>query len=278
MVTDIGTEDIWAIVESCRRDAVKQPKNEPCRFCGNICTSWKKLTVHLAKHMEQISMPILPLVSQKQLNADSIISPIVELPESRKLSITPTRSPMDNALLYNTSSTYAPGIDPQSLFPQDTKPQVASTTMQTYPPPQMVPPSNHINGYTNYGANNAGNYSNQTYPGLQIPPKPHNGYSGILQIPSQSYQHGSIPSGIQQYGMTPVSTVQQQQSMYTDSPVETSISPFPSYYAQESQGLTTEVSSMGYDGSNEIHHQQGSACPNVSYLTAQHNYQYPHQQ
>ncbi|KAJ5059358.1 hypothetical protein J3E74DRAFT_453721 [Bipolaris maydis] len=271
-------EDIWAIVESCRRDTVKQPKDEPCRFCGNICNSWKKLTVHLAKHMEQISMPILPLVNQKQLNADSIISPIVELPESRKLSIASARSPIDNTLRYNSSSIYAPGIGPQSLYSHDMKPQAAPATMQTYPPPQMVPPSNHINEYTNYVGNNAGGYSNQTYPGLQVPPKPQNGYSNVLQIPNQPYQHGNMQGGVQQYGMTPVSTVQQQQAMYTDSPVDTSTTPFPSYYPQDLQGLTTEVPGMGFDNANEIHYQQGSTYTAMSYRTTQHNYDYSHSQ
>lgn len=60
-------EDVWALVDRCRKDAAKQPRDESCKFCGNIYNSWKKLTVHLAKHMEQISMPILPLIDQKLL-------------------------------------------------------------------------------------------------------------------------------------------------------------------------------------------------------------------
>ncbi|KAI4925769.1 uncharacterized protein J4E92_006505 [Alternaria infectoria] len=271
-------DDIWAIVERCRRDTTKQPKDEPCRFCGNICTSWKKLTVHLAKHMEQLSMPILTLVDQKQLNADSIISPVVELPESRKLSITPGRSPLDNASRYNPNAAYAPGIDPHSLYSQETKSQAGSTPMQTYPPPQMAPPPTQTSGYANYVANNATNFTNQTYPGLQVPRKPHNGYTNGLQIPSQPYQNGNMQSGVQQYGMNPVNTVQQQQSLYTDSPVDATTTPFPSYYTQEPQGLTTEMPNMGYDTNNAMAYQQGSTYPAMSYLTAQHNYQYQHQQ
>jgi hypothetical protein len=271
-------DDIWAIVERCRRDTTKQPKDEPCRFCGNICNSWKKLTVHLAKHMEQISMPILTLVDQKQLNADSIISPVVELPESRKLSITPSRSPVDNPSRYNPNATYAPGIDPQSLYPQESKSQTGSTGMQTYPPPQMAPPSTQTSSYANYAASNAAYHTNQTYPGLQVPRKPLNGYANGLQIPNQPYHNGNMQSGVQQYGMNPVSTVQQQQSMYTDSPVDTTITPFPSYYTQEPQGLTTEMPNMGFDTNNTMHYQQGSTYPAMSYLTAQHNYQYQHQQ
>jgi hypothetical protein len=279
---DASAEDIWTIVERCRRDTTKQPKDEPCRFCGNICTSWKKLTVHLAKHMEQISMPILPLVNQKQLQPDSIISPIVELPESRKLSNTPSRSPIDHSSRYTPNSAFAPGIDPQNLYPQESKAQAASPTMQTYPPPQMVPykaqqPA-QVSGYAAYAANNAAHYSNQTYPGLQVPPKPHSGYSNGLHVPNQHYQNGTMQNGIQQYGMAPVTTVQQQQSMYSESPINESTTAFPSYYTQEPQGLTTDMGKMGYDTTpNGMPYQQGSTYPAMSYLTSQHNYQYQNQ-
>ncbi|KAI4708938.1 hypothetical protein J4E89_006340 [Alternaria sp. Ai002NY15] len=225
-----------------------------------------------------LSMPILTLVDQKQLNADSIISPVVELPESRKLSITPGRSPLDNPSRYNPNAAYAPGIDPHSLYSQETKSQAGSTPMQTYPPPQMAPPPTQTSGYANYVANNATNFTNQTYPGLQVPRKPHNGYTNGLQIPSQPYQNGNMQNGVQQYGMNPVNTVQQQQSLYTDSPVDATTTPFPSYYTQEPQGLTTEMPNMGYDANNAMSYQQGSTYPAMSYLTAQHNYQYRHQQ
>ncbi|KAL4784254.1 hypothetical protein BJX76DRAFT_357216 [Aspergillus varians] len=58
-------KQLWDRVESCRYDTTASPKEEPCRFCGNVCTNWKKLTVHLAKHMEQISIPILGLVDER---------------------------------------------------------------------------------------------------------------------------------------------------------------------------------------------------------------------
>ncbi|KAF1817602.1 hypothetical protein P152DRAFT_387094, partial [Eremomyces bilateralis CBS 781.70] len=70
------TDDIWALVEKCRHDTAKLPREEACRFCGNICNTWKKLTVHLAKHMEQISMPILPLIEAKEVDINTIVSPI----------------------------------------------------------------------------------------------------------------------------------------------------------------------------------------------------------
>jgi hypothetical protein len=271
-VANDRVDDIWAIVEKCRRDTTKQPKDEPCRFCGNICASWKKLTVHLAKHMEQISMPILTLVEQKQLNADSIISPVVEMPESRKLSMTPNRSPIDNGSRYNPASTFAPGIDPYGRFPQDAKPEVAASTMQTYPPPQMVPHKSQqpaqMSGYAAY-VTSGQSYPNQTYPGFQQPSKPHNGYVNGLQIPNQPY-------GNAQYSVTPVSTVQQQQAMYTDSPVDASS--FPNYYTQEPQNVTTDVTGMSYDTNASGQYQQQppqqGTYQTMAYLNTQHNYQY----
>ncbi|GMG34055.1 unnamed protein product [Aspergillus oryzae var. brunneus] len=63
-------EQLWNLVEQCRHDNPKGPKDEPCRFCGNVCSSWKKLTVHLAKHMEQIAMPVLALVNERDLSSN----------------------------------------------------------------------------------------------------------------------------------------------------------------------------------------------------------------
>lgn len=216
-------------------------------------------------------MPILTLVEQKQLNADSIISPVVEMPEGRKLSMTPNRSPIDNGSRLDTASTLAPGIDPYGHFPRDAKAEVAASAMHTYPPPQMVPFKGQqppqASGYAAFVASGQ-NYPNQTYPGLQQPPKPHNGYANGLQIPNQPYGNG-------QYPMTPVSAVQQQQAMYTDSPVESTS--FPNYYTQEPQNLSNDVTGMNYDANATGQYQQQSphgTYQAMAYMNAQHNFQY----
>ncbi|RAL07445.1 putative C2H2 finger domain protein [Aspergillus homomorphus CBS 101889] len=67
-------EQLWELVEGCRHDTPRGPKDEPCRFCGNVCSSWKKLTVHLAKHMEQIAMPVLGLVNERDLSPNGSVS------------------------------------------------------------------------------------------------------------------------------------------------------------------------------------------------------------
>lgn len=77
-----GADPTWQKVEQCHRETTKSPQEEPCRFCGRTFPTWKKLTVHLAKHMEQISLPVLRLVEAKagELQADTIISPVHDPP------------------------------------------------------------------------------------------------------------------------------------------------------------------------------------------------------
>ncbi|MCJ1398487.1 hypothetical protein MMC11_001687 [Xylographa trunciseda] len=73
---DISPQDrIVRMVDSCRVETHKTTAEEPCRFCGNVCANWKKLTVHLARHMEQISAPVLELVKQKDVTSSTVVSP-----------------------------------------------------------------------------------------------------------------------------------------------------------------------------------------------------------
>ncbi|QSZ32148.1 hypothetical protein DSL72_001718 [Monilinia vaccinii-corymbosi] len=69
-------EIAWVMLDRCHRETTDKPQDEPCKFCGKSFTTWKKLTVHLAKHMESISLPLLQLVEQKNVDADTIISPV----------------------------------------------------------------------------------------------------------------------------------------------------------------------------------------------------------
>ncbi|KAH7163129.1 hypothetical protein B0J13DRAFT_580392 [Dactylonectria estremocensis] len=77
-----GIDRTWQKVEQCHMETPIRPQDEPCRFCGKGFQTWKKLTVHLAKHMEQISLPVLRLVAAKaaELKEDTIISPVQDLP------------------------------------------------------------------------------------------------------------------------------------------------------------------------------------------------------
>jgi hypothetical protein len=70
------TEPAWIMLEQCHHETTSRPQDEPCKFCGKTFPTWKKLTVHLAKHMEHISLPVLRLVEQKAVDANTIISPV----------------------------------------------------------------------------------------------------------------------------------------------------------------------------------------------------------
>ncbi|KAI2791515.1 hypothetical protein POX_c04376 [Penicillium oxalicum] len=61
---DGSVKSIDQLVEECKGTADQTPDMEPCRFCGNHCGTWKKLTAHLGKHMEQLAMPVLQLARQ----------------------------------------------------------------------------------------------------------------------------------------------------------------------------------------------------------------------
>ncbi|KAH8172227.1 Pfs domain protein [Sarocladium implicatum] len=59
-----GGDPMWQKVQQCHVKTWKHAQEEPCKFCGKTFPTWKKLTVHLAKHMERISLPILRLVER----------------------------------------------------------------------------------------------------------------------------------------------------------------------------------------------------------------------
>lgn len=84
------TEPLWNMLERCHHKTTNKPQDEPCKFCGKQYPTWKKLTVHLAKHMEQISVPVLRLVEMKSVNAYGVISPVEQI-----LSPLPHTSEMD---------------------------------------------------------------------------------------------------------------------------------------------------------------------------------------
>jgi hypothetical protein len=93
-----GMDPTWQKVEQCHIETTARPQDEPCRFCGKGFPTWKKLTVHLAKHMEQISLPVLRLVAAKakELAADTIISPVQDPPPRQNIPV-PTNHTSHNA-------------------------------------------------------------------------------------------------------------------------------------------------------------------------------------
>ena len=108
----VSPEDrVLTMIETCRHETPKHPSEEPCRFCNNICNSWKKLTVHLARHMEQISMPVLELVRDKDVSPDTIISPI-----EQRLPSQASGSPTDQGLfVFAPSASVSPYQNPSAV-------------------------------------------------------------------------------------------------------------------------------------------------------------------
>ncbi len=127
-------EQVWVMVRNCHHETQARPQDEPCKFCGKVLTTWKKLTVHLAKHMEHISLPVLRLVEQRQIDADTIISPVDPLP-SRQGPLTPTD--MNRALSAGSMpyglAPHMGGISPQTMR----TPQQFASPMHHGPSPNV---------------------------------------------------------------------------------------------------------------------------------------------
>ena len=76
-IEGLGKEDsVWTLVEECREEEPKSPKDEPCKFCGTVCNSWKKLSNHLAKHMEDVAFPVWKVILQTDVSGYSMKSPM----------------------------------------------------------------------------------------------------------------------------------------------------------------------------------------------------------
>lgn len=288
------SEDVWALVEKCRQDTTKQPKDEPCRFCGNILTTWKKLTVHLAKHMEQISMPILPLVEQKQINADTIISPVVEMPEQARNQIsTLPKSPSDNPSRYNPSSVVSSVTSPfdptYSQYSSDASPSgLTAPAMHSYPPPQLLTyrPQQPVQASPfSFPVDNTSNYANRSYPGF-LDTKQRSQYVNGVQIPDQLYRNSNVQNGSTRYAppITPVSAYGQQPVF--SSPVDTT--PFSNdglsstYFPQDPPTSSTTQAGMGgpsqmvYDQGSGVQYQQSSYQQMPQYMQQQQQQSYPY--
>ena len=226
-------DQVWILVDVCRRETPKNPKDEPCKFCGNVCNTWKKLTVHLAKHMEQISMPVLGVVRQIDVTPDTIISPIEQ---NRITSQATSMSPLSQngppspygipgSKLADMPGGFTTLSSQPSYFPDS---QYARVSPHTYPPPnqqqqlaaayaQARGPSPHlVSEYTQYNSppntqfstvNNGRAYSTQ-------PPSSEDVYT--MRAPTSQPRPSPYQNGDFQY--IPQQTHQQQ--AFSTSPIE----------------------------------------------------------
>ncbi|ETN44364.1 uncharacterized protein HMPREF1541_10544 [Cyphellophora europaea CBS 101466] len=221
--TQTEDNEVWQLVEACRYETSTRPRDEPCRFCGNVLNSWKKLSVHMGKHMEQLAMPVLELVNLKQVTADTIISPI-EQNQHRTSNPNMTvprqtmRGPMPQAMSMADSNTYmalpshmtvSPAIshhDP-SLSPYSHSVHSAHNSSAGHSPAMtqvhaQMGPFGYGQYYTGHEMSTPGHgsmsqseayvqaesYANSAYPtsGMSVP----NQYGGINNQVNQSYDSG----------------------------------------------------------------------------------------
>lgn len=170
-------DQVWKLVEECRYETQKNPRDEACKFCGNICNSWKKLTAHLAKHMEQISMPVIGIVEKKDVTPETIISPI-EQRISNQPVVSPLQSPFPHAASnmsnYGMTSTgmasqFASMQSPAAYYPPNmiqgpTISRLPGDMAATYPP-QMP----HSASSPRFPTPHANLYSTASYPSYETP-------------------------------------------------------------------------------------------------------------
>jgi hypothetical protein len=110
------TEPAWIMLERCHHQTLNRPQDEHCKFCGKSFNTWKKLTVHLAKHMEHISLPILQLVEVRNIDANTIISPVEQI----LTPVTPgNRGKMEGSSPFNMDnvSQFTSGYEQPTYYP-----------------------------------------------------------------------------------------------------------------------------------------------------------------
>lgn len=230
----------WQMVEKCHQETLTRPQEEPCRFCGRTFQSWKKLTVHLAKHMESVSLPVLRLVARAELDTDTIISPVQDPPPRSFQSFTTEQeTPMFNqqaqmrhASTMNMAPNSMPYQAPQAFAYNNMAPQLASVPQvpSTLPSAQFNP--------TFYG---------QTTPQFSTLGQNLDPSSMGLQVGGLGFGGGAGPHG---YSNMPVATdtyIAQQNPFSSVSP---DVEPFPAMdmNALGLQGLQDTTGSQGaYD-------------------------------
>ncbi|KAL8919147.1 MAG: hypothetical protein Q9172_005108 [Xanthocarpia lactea] len=276
-------DQVWRLVDECRHETPKKPKDEACKFCGNVCNSWKKLTVHLAKHMEQISMPVLNVAKAKEVTPETIISPI-EQRSSQKTSNAPAgpnQNSQDPPMQHSHHSSIPPygSVSRSNVAPlgdlsgpynsmqpgfYDNVPisQFHRNQTSTYPPPVQQPPqqpplnySSHrgapynLNSYNTY---DSGMTANQFVP---INPNP----SRTAYQYTQSTQSTS-PEGLYTGGMRPPPTSQPHTAPFTGQ--HPSSYPTSTPYPQQGQ-FSTSNDNYGY------RHTSNHSSPMTSFTQAQ---------
>jgi hypothetical protein len=202
---------VQRIVERCYQPSEKRAQDEPCRFCGNICTSWKKLTVHLGKHMEQIALPMIPLVERFSLNSNSLPHSYITTSQAIPTGVQPmilsnhlSASPVEQGffsepgemgadlgipnLPLSSAETYLRGQQIQQNF---LDPSYSMATA-SYPPALM--PGNRSRAASSVGSNDMAYQPLMRQQGTTYPPTSYDAQGGSSQGPvyfNQGMNYGS---------------------------------------------------------------------------------------
>jgi hypothetical protein len=235
-------EAIWVLIRNCHHETTAKPQDEPCKFCGKALNSWKKLTVHLAKHMELISLSVLRLVEQQSVSADTIISPVEPLPV-RQQPLTPVdntdRRPSSGSIQYsNLSASISPHVHAMSQFSSPLYPQ-ASPNITEIPQFSSAVYNQNMSYNTTTTAQDMSSYSVQApithyQPGLMVD---NNGMPYSHQMGPQMDNTQSLE---QTGGFTTVNgpyTPVNQQGSYSYPNSSSTLSPDPSSFASGPQQM-----------------------------------------
>ena len=249
-----GADPTWRKVEECHVSTGTRPQEEPCRFCGKTFPTWKKLTVHLAKHMEQISLPVLRLVAAKakEIDADTIISPVQDLPPRAPFSL-----PMDQNQPMPTA------------FANDQQPILNGMPFQdtTYGAMYPVMPSNDQpfgqHSYYPHQYDNMGHTLQQDPMGVQPIGQ------GFSQPQMQDMSLSTAP-----YGTTPYGHDTSQYMGIPNDSADGGLEPFP----QLPEGLGLQNAAAGPMGYNSMIDTAASASPFSGQGSASPYMHSPHQQ
>ncbi|KAI9681222.1 MAG: hypothetical protein M1817_002504 [Caeruleum heppii] len=101
-----GQEELATFVERCHHETPHQPHEEPCRFCGEVCHQWRKLTVHVAQHLEELSLPLLDLLQSNSASGNPYGS-----------AIDPEIPPQGSAMIADSLPLGLPPSGATSLYP-----------------------------------------------------------------------------------------------------------------------------------------------------------------
>jgi hypothetical protein len=288
-------EEVWKLVDKCHFETQKKPKDEICKFCGNVCSSWKKLTVHLAKHMEQIAMPVLELVKRREVSPDTIISPIerssrqqpVQSPTSLEGNLRAEQNGLSPCVvnvtpqhpgLQSTQSPSAFSQDSHYTHSMQNSPSFSHTPASAYDPQVvMQPPDMAQFAQThNLPANMSyGPYQNERQPLPFVPTSTPGAaattYPPLFNSGRRSSPHHMIPNGPQSHpGFVPINTMYNaqppQQPVYSS---PTDAGPYAAHYDMSMDQMQNNytASTMAYDQSEMS---TGMAVPqNLLYDTPQ---------